>query len=37
MTAVRLTMRVGWQVVNTLNNDRPTESQRYPLGVVVLP
>jgi len=37
MTAVRLTMRVGWQVVNTLNNDRPNESQRYPLGVVVLP
>ncbi len=34
MTAVRLTMRVGWQVVNTLNNDQPTEASRYPAGYV---
>lgn len=34
MTAVRLTMRAGWQVVNTLNNDRPTEAQRYPAAYV---
>jgi len=34
MTAVRLTFRVGWQVANTLNNDQPTESARYPVGVL---
>lgn len=34
MTAVRLTFRVGWQVVNTYNNDRPTESARYPVGAI---
>jgi HK97 family phage major capsid protein len=34
MTAVRLTMRCGWQVVNTLNNDQPTEASRYPVGYV---
>jgi HK97 family phage major capsid protein len=34
MTAVRLTFRAGWQVVNTINNDRPTEGQRYPVGYV---
>ncbi|MFC8376388.1 phage major capsid protein [Streptomyces albidoflavus] len=34
MTAIRLTFRVGWQVANTLNNDRPTEASRYPVGVL---
>lgn len=32
MTAVRLTMRVGWQVVNTINNEQPTEANRYPVA-----
>lgn len=34
MTAVRLTFRAGWQVANTINNDQPTESARYPAGVL---
>lgn len=34
MTAIRLTFRVGWQVANTINNDRPTEADRYPVGVL---
>ena len=34
MTAVRLTFRVGWQVSNRINNDRPTEAQRYPVGIL---
>lgn len=34
MTAVRLTFRVGWQVSNTINNDQPTEADRYPVGVL---
>ncbi|MEU2724071.1 phage major capsid protein [Streptomyces smyrnaeus] len=34
MTAVRLTFRVGWQVSNTINNDQPTEADRYPVGVI---
>lgn len=34
MTAVRLTFRVGWQVANTINNDQPTEADRYPVGVL---
>jgi HK97 family phage major capsid protein len=34
MTAIRLTFRVGWQVANTINNDQPTESSRYPVGYV---
>jgi HK97 family phage major capsid protein len=34
MTAVRLVFRVGWQVKNTINNDRPIEAQRYPVGYV---
>ena len=32
MTAVRLTFRAGWQVSNTINNERPLEAQRYPAG-----
>ncbi|MFD5566645.1 phage major capsid protein [Streptomyces cadmiisoli] len=34
MTAVRLTFRVGWQVSNPINNEQPTESSRYPAGVL---
>jgi HK97 family phage major capsid protein len=34
MTAVRLTFRVGWQVANTINNDEPTEADRYPVGLI---
>jgi HK97 family phage major capsid protein len=34
MTAVRLTFRAGWQVVNTINNERPTEAQRYPAAAI---
>jgi HK97 family phage major capsid protein len=37
MTAVRLTFRVGWQVANTLNNEQPTESSRYPVAELTLP
>jgi HK97 family phage major capsid protein len=32
MTAVRLTFRVGWQVANLVNNDQPTEANRYPVA-----
>ena len=35
MVAMRIKMRVGWQVANLLNQDRPTESERYPVGVLV--
>jgi HK97 family phage major capsid protein len=34
MTAVRLTFRVAWQVSNPINNERPTEVDRYPAGVL---
>ena len=36
MTAIRLTFRVGWQVANTINNDQPTEANRYPVGTLLL-
>jgi HK97 family phage major capsid protein len=36
MTAVRLTFRVGWQVANTINNERPTEAQRYPAAALTV-
>lgn len=32
MTAIRLKFRVGWQVANSINNDQPTGSARYPVG-----
>jgi HK97 family phage major capsid protein len=32
MQAIRLKFRIGWQVSNTINNDQPTESARYPVG-----
>jgi HK97 family phage major capsid protein len=34
LTFLRLTFRVGWQVANTVNNDQPTEANRYPVGVL---
>jgi hypothetical protein len=37
MTAIRLTFRIGWQVSNTINNDQPTESSRYPVGSLLIP
>lgn len=35
MQALRLVMRVGWQVANLINNDQPVEASRYPLGVLI--
>jgi hypothetical protein len=35
MVALRMTMRVGWQVANTLNYDAPVEANRYPAGVLL--
>lgn len=32
MTAIRLTFRVGWQVSNLINFDRPDEAARYPVA-----
>jgi HK97 family phage major capsid protein len=37
LTAIRLTFRIGWQVANTINNDQPTESARYPVGALLIP
>lgn len=34
MVAMRLVFRVGWQVANTINNDQPTEADRYPAAVL---
>jgi HK97 family phage major capsid protein len=35
MSALRLTLRVGWQVANTINYDQPVEASRYPAGVLL--
>jgi hypothetical protein len=35
MSALRLVMRVGWQVANTINYDEPDEASRYPAGVLL--
>lgn len=37
MTAIRLTFRAGWQVVNTINNERLVEANRYPVGYIAIP
>ena len=37
MTAIRLTFRVGWQVSNRINNDQPTEADRYPVASLLIP
>ena len=34
MLALRVTFRVGWQVSNPINNDRPSESARYPVAYI---
>jgi HK97 family phage major capsid protein len=34
MVAMRVKIRLGWQVANLINYDRPTESARYPVGVL---
>jgi hypothetical protein len=34
MVAMRLTMRVGWQVANTINYDQPVEASRYPAAIL---
>jgi HK97 family phage major capsid protein len=34
MVALRVTFRAGWQVANTINYARQTESQRYPAAVL---
>jgi hypothetical protein len=35
MSAIRLVLRVGWQVANTINYDQPVEASRYPAGVLL--
>ncbi len=35
MQALRLTLRVGWQVANVINYDEPDEEKRYPAGVLL--
>ena len=37
MVAIRMTMRVGWQVANTINYDQQVEANRYPAGVLRTP
>jgi len=34
MQAIRLKFRIGWQVSNTVNNDNPDGSTRYPIGYI---
>ena len=34
MVAMRIKIRLGWQVKNTINTDKPTEVDRYPVGVL---
>jgi HK97 family phage major capsid protein len=35
MIALRVKFRVGWQVANTINQQRPTEAARYPASAMV--
>lgn len=35
MVAMRLKFRVGWQVANTINNQNPNASTRYPAAALV--
>ena len=37
LSALRLTMRVGWQVANTINYDQPVEASRYPAAILHKP
>lgn len=34
MMALKVTMRLGWQVSNPINVDQPVEANRYPVAVV---
>lgn len=36
MVAMRIKIRVGWQVANLINNDQPVEDDRYPVGVLTV-
>jgi hypothetical protein len=35
MVALRVVMRVGWQVANTINYDQADEDERYPAAVML--
>jgi HK97 family phage major capsid protein len=35
MIALRVKFRVGWQVANTINQQRPLEAQRYPAAAMI--
>lgn len=35
MVAMRITMRVGWQVANTINNQNPNSATRYPAAAMI--
>lgn len=37
MVAMRMKMRVGWQVGNPINYDQPNDAQRYPAAVLRSP
>ena len=37
MVAMRIKIRLGWQVSNLLNYDQPTEANRYPVAVLQTP
>lgn len=37
MVAMRVTMRVAWQVANPITQDNPTEGSRYPFAVLRSP
>ena len=37
MVAMRMKMRVGWQVANTINRQQPVEANRYPAAVMRTP
>lgn len=36
-TFLRIVFRVGWQVRNTINRERPVEASRYPAAVLTAP
>jgi HK97 family phage major capsid protein len=37
LTFLRLTLRIGWQVSNTINNDNTVEANRYPVASLLVP
>lgn len=34
MVALRIVMRIGWEVPNPINNLKPTEAQRFPFAIL---